>query len=85
MNFIKTEIDGVFIIEPKVFEDARGYFFESYNEAEFIKNKFTCVQNQIVLTNSSAKVLKEPVKTGKYTVLSDFIPTKAIPTQCKEL
>ena len=57
---------------------------ESY-ETQFLKNKYICVQNQIVLTNSSAKVLKEPVKTGKYTVLSDFIPTKAIPTQCKEL
>lgn len=38
MNFIKTNIDGVIIVDPKVFEDARGYFFESYNEAEFIKN-----------------------------------------------
>ncbi len=38
MNFIKTEIDGVVIVEPRVFEDERGYFFESYNEAEFLKN-----------------------------------------------
>jgi len=38
MNFIKTEIDGVIIVEPRIFEDERGYFFESYNEAEFIKN-----------------------------------------------
>ena len=38
MNFIKTDIDGVIIIEPKVFEDNRGYFFENYNEAEFVKN-----------------------------------------------
>ena len=38
MNFIKTAIDGVVIIEPKVFADDRGYFFESYNEAEFKKN-----------------------------------------------
>ena len=36
MNFIKTELDGVFIIEPTVFNDGRGYFFESYNEKEFI-------------------------------------------------
>ena len=36
MNFIKTVIDGVFIIEPKVFNDERGYFFESYNENEFL-------------------------------------------------
>ena len=32
MKVIKTEIDGVFIIEPQVFEDERGYFFESYNK-----------------------------------------------------
>lgn len=50
MNFIKTDIDGVFIIEPKVFEDARGYFFESYNEAEFIKNGIT---NRFVQDNQS--------------------------------
>ena len=41
MKFIKTEIDGVIIVEPTVFEDARGYFFESYNEAEFSKNGIT--------------------------------------------
>lgn len=35
MNFIKTEIDGVYIIEPRVFPDARGYFFESYNREAF--------------------------------------------------
>ena len=38
MNFLQTEIEGVYIVEPKIFEDARGYFFESYNEDEFIKN-----------------------------------------------
>ena len=32
MNIIKTEFPGLMIIEPKVFGDARGYFFESYNE-----------------------------------------------------
>lgn len=31
----KTEIDGVLIIEPKVFGDERGYFFESFNAKEF--------------------------------------------------
>ena len=35
MEFIKTEIEGVFIIQPKVFEDARGYFFEAWKKAEF--------------------------------------------------
>ena len=35
MEVIKTNIDGVFIIEPRVFNDARGYFFESYSERDF--------------------------------------------------
>lgn len=34
MNIIKTEIDGLLIIEPKVFGDDRGYFFESYSTAK---------------------------------------------------
>ena len=34
MKITKTAIDGVFIIEPQVFEDERGYFFESWNAAK---------------------------------------------------
>lgn len=35
MNIIKTDIEGVVIIEPRIFKDARGYFFESYSKKEF--------------------------------------------------
>jgi len=35
MNVIKTDIEGVVIIEPKIFEDSRGYFFESFSQREF--------------------------------------------------
>ena len=35
MNIIKTAIDGALIIEPRIFEDARGYFFESFSQREF--------------------------------------------------
>lgn len=35
MNFIKTEFEGVVIIEPKVWGDSRGYFFESFKKDEF--------------------------------------------------
>lgn len=35
MDVIKTAIDGVLIIEPRVFKDARGYFFESFSQREF--------------------------------------------------
>jgi dTDP-4-dehydrorhamnose 3,5-epimerase len=36
MPLIKTDFPELFIYEPAVFEDSRGYFFESYNEKEFI-------------------------------------------------
>lgn len=35
MNFIETDIADVFVLEPKVFKDDRGYFFEAYNKTEF--------------------------------------------------
>lgn len=35
MEVVKTAIEGVVIIEPKVFKDARGYFFESFSQREF--------------------------------------------------
>jgi len=36
MPIIQTDFPGLFIYEPAVFEDSRGYFFESYNERDFI-------------------------------------------------
>ena len=38
MKYIETNIKGVFIIEPRVFPDARGYFFEAWKQAEFNEN-----------------------------------------------
>ncbi len=35
MEYIKTKIDGVWILEPRVFEDARGYFMETWREEDF--------------------------------------------------
>lgn len=47
MEYIKTDIDGVWIIEPKVFNDARGYFFEAWKKDEFEEHigKITFVQD----------------------------------------
>ena len=38
MTYEKTDIEGVYIITPKVFKDDRGYFFESFKDAEFRNN-----------------------------------------------
>lgn len=58
MKFIKTEIPDVFIIEPAVFEDNRGYFLESYNKDKFeeVVGKVTFVQDN--QSKSSRGVLR---------------------------
>lgn len=47
MKVIKTELEGVFIIEPEIFEDNRGYFFESYSKRHFEENglKYDFIQD----------------------------------------
>ncbi len=51
MNIITTEIPDVFIIEPKVFGDERGFFFESFNERVFAEK--TGIKTQFVQDNHS--------------------------------
>ncbi len=47
MNYIETAIEGVYILEPRVFQDARGYFMETWNQADFDKHvgKVTFIQD----------------------------------------
>ena len=42
MEVIKTDIEGVVIIEPRLFEDARGYFFEAFSERDFAEKVREC-------------------------------------------
>ena len=49
-NFIKTEIKDVFIVEPKIYSDNRGYFFESYNQKDFFENG---IENNFIQDNQS--------------------------------
>ena len=51
MAVIKTAIEGVVIIEPKLFSDERGYFFESYNEERFRAE--TGIETRFVQDNES--------------------------------
>jgi len=54
MEVIKTKIEGLLIINPKVFGDVRGYFFESYNDAVFKDNGIDAkfIQDNQSLSNS---------------------------------
>ena len=57
MPFIKTEFPGLLIFEPNVFEDPRGYFFESYNQK-------TCAENGV-----STKFLQDNQAKSVYGVI----------------
>lgn len=54
MEVIKTKIYGVVIIEPKVFKDARGYFFESFSQREFEEK---CVKSILYKTMKVCRVM----------------------------
>lgn len=58
MIYEKTDIDGVYIITPKVFADARGYFFESFKKEEFEQNVGKVVFIQENESRSSRGVLR---------------------------
>lgn len=58
MIFTETEIKGVYVIEPKVFGDERGYFMETYNENEFKSNGLNYVFVQDNQSKSKKGVLR---------------------------
>ncbi len=58
MNFIKTDIKDVIIIEPNIFEDSRGHFYESYNKKVFKENGIDCTFVQDNRSKSSYGVIR---------------------------
>ncbi|MGB0881723.1 MAG: dTDP-4-dehydrorhamnose 3,5-epimerase [Vicingaceae bacterium] len=58
MKFKEVDIEGLVVIEPKVFADDRGYFFESYNQKEFAENGIMEVFVQDNQSKSQKNVLR---------------------------
>lgn len=73
MAFQKTDFPGLLIIEPKVFEDSRGYFFESYSERAFIAEGVDIVFVQDNQARSSYGVIR-----GLHYQLDPYAQTKLI-------
>lgn len=73
MKVIKTEIEGLLVIEPRVFNDNRGYFFESYNEELFKKNG---IVNKFVQDNESAST--KGVLRGLHYQCGEFAQAKLV-------
>jgi len=75
MNFTKKEtgIEGLFTIEPKVFGDSRGYFFESYKSSDF---KDLGIQGEIVQSNQSRS--SKAVVRGLHFQIGEFAQAKLV-------
>ena len=58
MKVITTELPGVMVIEPKIFEDARGFFMETWNQARYVKHGLPAVFVQDNLSYSQKGVLR---------------------------
>lgn len=58
MPFHTTDITGLLVYEPKVFEDSRGYFFESYNQKNFLQEGVDIVFVQDNQSSSSYGVIR---------------------------
>ena len=73
MNYIETEIQGVYVLEPRVFQDARGYFVETWNQEDFDKHvgKVTFIQDNE--SKSSYGVLR-----GLHYQKGDFSQAKLV-------
>lgn len=73
MNYIETEIQGVYVLEPHVFQDARGYFVETWNQEDFDKHvgKVTFIQDNE--SKSSYGVLR-----GLHYQKGDFSQAKLV-------
>ena len=73
MKIVQTEIPDLLIIEPRVFFDARGYFFESYNEKNFRVEGLDLKFVQINQSKSEKNVIR-----GLHYQLSPYAQTKLI-------
>jgi len=73
MNVIKTELEGLLIIEPEVFEDDRGYFFESFNESKYVEAGINCKWVQDNQSKSSYGVIR-----GLHYQIEPFAQTKLV-------
>ncbi len=78
MNVIKTDIEGLLIIEPKVFGDARGYFFESYSEREFDEKVTPILGHKIQFVQDNESMSTYGVMRGLHFQVPPFTQSKLV-------
>ena len=78
MEVIKTALDGVLIIEPKVFGDARGYFFESFSQREFDDKVVPILGHSINFVQDNESMSSYGVMRGLHFQRPPFTQSKLV-------
>lgn len=78
INIIKTAIPGVVIIEPKVFGDARGYFFESFSERDFNEAMTPILGHGIKFVQDNESMSSYGVMRGLHFQTPPFTQSKLV-------
>ena len=78
MEVIKTDIEGVLIIEPKVFGDKRGYFFESFSQREFDEKVAPILGHTINFVQDNESMSSYGVMRGLHFQRPPFTQSKLV-------
>ena len=78
MEVIKTDIEGVLIIEPKVFGDKRGYFFESFSQREFDEKVAPIIGHTINFVQDNESMSSYGVMRGLHFQRPPFTQSKLV-------
>lgn len=78
MEVIKTKIDGVLIIEPRVFKDARGYFFESFSQREFDEKVTPILGHKVHFVQDNESMSSYGVMRGLHFQRPPFTQSKLV-------
>lgn len=78
MEVIKTDIEGVLILEPKVFGDARGYFFESFSQREFDENVTPILGHTIQFVQDNESMSSYGVMRGLHFQKPPYTQSKLV-------
>lgn len=78
MEVIKTAIDGVLIIEPRVFGDARGYFFESFSQRDFDEKVAPILGHTTIFVQDNESMSSYGVMRGLHFQRPPFTQSKLV-------
>ncbi len=78
MNVIETHIKGALIIEPKVFKDARGYFFESFSQREFDEKVTSILGYKVQFVQDNESMSSYGVMRGLHFQRPPFTQSKLV-------